>query len=448
MSNYLAIATVTAALQRALQATVQVDVDGARVTTMRPNSLGSGTPETGVNIYLYQAVRNPVWRNNANIKVQNRKGEMAKRSQNALDLHYMISFYGSEVELEPQRLLGSVVRTLNDYSTLTTEMIQDTLNDSNFSYLSDSTLMDQVEEINFLPLDLSLEDLSKIWSVFFQTPYALSLAYKATVVMIEGEEAGQKALPVRERRVGLGAFFYQPTITEVLSEAGKFEPILADSTLLIRGKNLKNNITLVRLGKIEVTPTTVSETQITLSLSFIPANFLRVGVQSLQVVHRISTSIEPISNNGNAANETNSRGQSTLALSSQPAINRGVESNVLPFVLRPSITDVNVSHVEGSGDEPHSVNLTVQVNLTIGKKQKAVLALNEWSIDNPAAYLFDASPRRSDTNSITFKVRHVKPGEYLLRLHVDGAESQLSIDTNSDSPTFNWYIAPRVLIGS
>ena len=57
-------------------------------------------------------------------------------------------------------------------------------------------------------------------------------------------------------------------------------------------------------------------------------------------------------------------------------------------------------------------------------------------------------PRRSDTNSITFKVRHVKPGEYLLRLHVDGAESQLSIDTNSDSPTFNWYIAPRVLIGS
>jgi hypothetical protein len=29
---------------------------------------------------------------------------------------------------------------------------------------------------------------------------------------------------------------------------------------------------------------------------------------------------------------------------------------------------------------------------------------------------------------------------------VDGAESQLGIDTQPESPTFNWYNSPRVVI--
>ncbi|NJL86318.1 MAG: hypothetical protein HC886_10615 [Leptolyngbyaceae cyanobacterium SM1_1_3] len=52
MSNYLAIATVTATLQRTLQAAVQLDVEGSRVTTVRPSDIGNGTPETGVNVFF------------------------------------------------------------------------------------------------------------------------------------------------------------------------------------------------------------------------------------------------------------------------------------------------------------------------------------------------------------------------------------------------------------
>ncbi|CAD5954228.1 hypothetical protein [Planktothrix agardhii] len=40
MSNYLGIATVTATLQRMLQQSVQTDVEGARVTTSRPENTG------------------------------------------------------------------------------------------------------------------------------------------------------------------------------------------------------------------------------------------------------------------------------------------------------------------------------------------------------------------------------------------------------------------------
>jgi hypothetical protein len=418
MSNHLAIATVTVTLQKILQASVQVDVDGARVTTIRPSNLGTGTPESGVNIYLYNVAINPVWRNSADVVNRNRKGDIGKKSRTALDLHYLLSFYGNEVELEPQRLLGSVVRTFTDRKTLTKDMIRDAIAYSNFTYLLDSDLAEQAEDIFLIPLELPLEDLTKIWSVFLQTPYALSMAYKATVVVIEGEQAAQKALPVRDFRIGALPIFNQPTIDWVVSREGKSQPILADSILLIQGRYLKHENVRVRIGRYEVIPLEVSDTQITLPLSSLPTNSLRFGVQSLQVVHQIPSAIR----------------------------NSAVESNVAPFVLRPTIREASIANLEGEGDEGRSGELTVMVNLDIGKAQRVVLALNELSNSNPVSYLFDVSPRQENTTAIKIPIQDIRSGEYLLRLHVDGAESNLLVDTNPDSPTFNYYSSPKVLI--
>ncbi len=130
MSNHLAIATVTATLQKLLQSSIQVDVAEARVTTVRPDGLGKGTPETGVNIYLFRVT--PVnWRN-GDLPTRRTSGELIKRPQIALDLNYIFTFYGNEVELEPQRLLGSVIRTLHSRPVLTTDLIRDTLQDGTF----------------------------------------------------------------------------------------------------------------------------------------------------------------------------------------------------------------------------------------------------------------------------------------------------------------------------
>ena len=46
MSNYLAVATVTATLQRELQSAVGIDVPGATATTVRPDAPGHGVPQT------------------------------------------------------------------------------------------------------------------------------------------------------------------------------------------------------------------------------------------------------------------------------------------------------------------------------------------------------------------------------------------------------------------
>lgn len=420
MSNYLAVATVTATLQRTLQAAVQTDVEGARVTTVRPSDIGAATPETGVNLFLYQVISNPAL-NNMDATPFRSKGLPTKR-QAAIDLYYMFTFYGNETELEPQRLLGSVMRTLNDKRIINQEMIQAACRDSTLPFLGESNLASQVQQISIVPLDLSLEDLSKAWSVFFQTPYSLSVAYKVLVVLVEGEEAPSRNLPIRDRRInGLAPFFNQPHIEQVSAQGGSNTAIVADSTLIITGKQLKGDwATQVRLCNVEVSPTNVSDTQIVLPLSLVPTAALRAGVQSLQIIH--------------AAQPGNSAAQ------------RGKESNIAPFVLRPRLRHIELLNLEGEEEDLRAGELQVQTNLTVGAKQRVIVVLNEWGAVAPSSYLFDAPTRQQDDTTITIPFQNLKSGEYLTRLMVDGAESQLQVDDNPESPTYDWYIGPKILI--
>jgi hypothetical protein len=427
MSNFLAIATVTATLGQTVRAAIGTDVPGAGVTTGRPTApagSGNGTPAPEVNIYLYQVTPNTGWRNE-DLPTRRPNGQLTQRPRVALDLHYLLSFYGDEGQLEPQRLLGSVVRTLHARPMLTRQMIRDTIINPSFPYLAPSNLADDIELVKFTPLPLSLEEFSKLWSIFFQITYTLSVAYQGTVVLIESDDTPQAVLPVRARNIDVVSF-RQPVIEQVISQAGEDQPIVMDSTLVIRGRQLRGEVTQVRISGIEVTPAPedVSDTQIILPLSLalkspplasppLSELTLRAGVQGIQVVH---------------------------------LPHRGVESNVAAFVLRPTITVINVSNVQGSGPAPRSADVNVHIEPTVGRSQRVVLLLNERMSEEPAAYTFVAPPRTADTDTVTIPISGVRVADYLVRVQVDGAESPLSVDTNPASPTFNQYIDPQVTI--
>ena len=208
MSNYLAIATVSGVLRSLLQEVVPGAVAGADVTVKRPEKMGGngGQPQPTVNLFLYQVTPNAAWRN-ADLPTRSPNGQVRQQPQVALDLAYLFTFYGNEASMEPQRLLGKVVSVLNAQPLLSPERIRQTIQaaeqnrDPDDDYLIESDLADQVERVRFTPLTLSFEELSKLWSVFFQVPYALSIAYQASVVLIEGEETPQPVLPVQKRRI-------------------------------------------------------------------------------------------------------------------------------------------------------------------------------------------------------------------------------------------------------
>lgn len=426
MSNHLALATVTATLQRLLQVAVQQDVEGARVTTLMPSQIGEGSLETGVNLYLYHVNHNPALQNNDAAPLRARNKISSKR-QTALELNYLLSFYGNNTELEPQRLLGSVVQTFSDRTTLTSDMIRDAAADSTFSFLTHSDLAEQIQQLQVLPVDLDLEEISKIWSAFFQTPYLLSMGYKVRVVMIDGMEPAARALPVRDRSFGrIVPFAGQPVINEIVSFAGQLAPILADSTLRIRGQQLSHSATTIRIGDVEVTPATVSESEITLTLSAVPDQALHPGIQTLQVLH--SQTVPLMSNSGQLLAPTR----------------RIVESNGTPFVLRPTIAQLTLTDLVGSDDDPRSAMLQITLDLSVEPRQRVSVGLNEWTIRSPAVYFFDCPLRSEITANLTIPVQNIHAGEYLVRIVVDGAESLLTSDENPNSETFQWYIAPKI----
>ena len=416
MSNYLAIATVTATLQRILQQVIQIDVEGASVTTTRPDGTAAGVSETAVNIYLYHIKRNAA-HSNADNPGRQRRGKILKRNQIAVDLFYVITFYGDESELEPQKLLGTTLRTLEDNNVLSPEIIRETISDPTYEFLANSDLADQLEMVRSEFLSISTDELSKIWSVFFQTPYALSVVYKVTVLLIEGEKPAQTALPVRTRN--LSVFPYrlelQPLIQQVTALSGRYQPILRDTTISIKGKKLGTEATQVRVCGQLVTPSFLRDTEIRLSLTSVSPEVLRAGVQGIQIIR-----------------STSRNGRSTLVM----------ESNVFPFVLRPTITEVLLRDVSGSDDDPRSGELRITLDVLVSVSQRVILLLNLYSNENTQGYLFKVTEREQDTNTVSFSFQGIKAGDYLVRVQVDGAESILNYgaDTSAES------ISPRIAI--
>ncbi|MEK9141325.1 MAG: DUF4255 domain-containing protein [Nitrospirota bacterium] len=194
MSNALAIATVTTALAQIVRTAVQSVLPGSDVLTERPDSTPLGQPRA--RLFLYQVSPNGALRNN-DLPTRAANGNVVKRPTTAVDLHYLLAFYGNENDLEPQRMLGAAVRDLHAKPVLMRQMIEDAI--ASETFLAESNLAEAVEQIKFTPSTLSLEELSKLWSVFFQAPYALSVAYQGTVVLIESEDNAQAALPVLRR---------------------------------------------------------------------------------------------------------------------------------------------------------------------------------------------------------------------------------------------------------
>jgi Pvc16 N-terminal domain len=201
MSNYLAIAAVTAALHDILQ-NAALTVSGTDVTLKRPERVSTdGQDKAAINMYLYQTSPNPSW-SNVDLPTRNGNGGLVRRPQIALNLDYLISFYGSELVMEPQRLLGSALAALNAHPVLEMDTIKSAIDSRD--YLSQSTIFDQTELVKFGQINLSLEELSKLWSIFFQVPYTLSVVFRASPVFVEAQLDTLTVKLVAEKGVHIG----------------------------------------------------------------------------------------------------------------------------------------------------------------------------------------------------------------------------------------------------
>ncbi|MCX4969413.1 DUF4255 domain-containing protein [Streptomyces sp. NBC_00654] len=196
MSNALAVATVTQALALLIESNLGPEMDIAvKVETRKPPSEPPGEPT--ITVFLYQVTPNAAMRNN-DLPTRASDGTLRNRAAAPLDLHYVISAYGEEAELVGQRLLGCVIRTLHEIPVLPKELIELA---AERPYLSGSDLAASIQKVRFTPTVMDVDETSKLWGMLHQTPYTLSVAYQASLVVIEGREKPVPAKPVEERTV-------------------------------------------------------------------------------------------------------------------------------------------------------------------------------------------------------------------------------------------------------
>jgi hypothetical protein len=430
MSNFLAIAAATATLRQIIEDAIKPDVSGSDVTTLRPNSPANELPSPGANLYLFQVTPNAAWRNN-DLPTRRGSGDLVQRPRIALDLHYLISFYGDEKNLEPQRVLGSTVRAIHEQPVISRQKIRSVIKaavaaDPNH-FLAKADLDGEPELVKLTPLALTLEELSKLWSVFFQTAYTLSVAYMGTLVLIESSVSPEPALPVRQRGV-YGITLRQPTIEKVEAAPGPDLPIFSGGAIALLGEMLASTPTQVRFGDTLVTvePADARPTRVEVNL---PAG-LRAGVQGVQIEQPVLMG-EPLT------------------------AHAGVESNIAPFVLRPQIGAPSVGAITSTvkdGITYDKAPVTVTFTPKVAQGQRVSLLLNEFqTTPSPTAraYRFNAPPWSeislplgiTDTDTLTFAVSGVIPGQYLVRVQVDGAESVLELDSAGEK-----YVNPVITL--
>jgi hypothetical protein len=442
MSNYKAISVVTAALRNRLTTVCNSVLPGATVTTLRPDAPSqSGLPTVGVNIFLYQVTPNAALRNQ-DLPTRRSDGGVVKHPTAALDLHYLFSFYGHDGNFESQLLLGAVVGNLHALPSLSRDEIQQVFSanalgqagassgatqgdqtiaeivQQNQPALFDpSGLADAVDLVRFTTTELSLEELSKLWSVFLDTPYVLSNIYQAGPVLIEDTGATLVAAgpPVMLPAVVHAFPFpsFTPAIAQVYPSTGQNQPIFANSKLTVEGSFYAGVATTILINGQNVSSQTLPDTprhepQPTITGISLPTG-LSVGAQSVQVQQQIST--------GNPNHPT-----------------RTAISNLAEFILRPTFTH-SVSQFLGTRD------VVLTVTPAVNAHQTVQLLLNPFdptssasSASAPAAFALEApSPQQNGATSFTIPTTglpgiaggEIPAGTYLARIVIDGVESAL-----------------------
>ncbi|GGY07234.1 DUF4255 domain-containing protein [Streptomyces hiroshimensis] len=187
MSDSDAVAAVTRALQVVLGRAAAGTAQGLRVTSKTPDEAASDHQDPPIlNVFLYRTTIDGAWRNTDPPGI--RPGETGRPALPVV-LHYLLTPY---VHDDPQglvalRVLGAAMTALHDHCVLGPD-----------DYDTDADLGDahrQPEPVRITPADLSVDDLSKLWSAF-QSHYRISAAYQARIVLLDSARPARAPLPV------------------------------------------------------------------------------------------------------------------------------------------------------------------------------------------------------------------------------------------------------------
>lgn len=400
MSNLLAVAQATEALRGLLERSVQPDLPYAiKVEARKPPS--NPPADATITVFCYQVTPNGSMRN-ADAPVRDSSGAVIDTPRAAYNMNFLISCYGPEIDLVPQALLGGVVRTLYEQPMLSQQDLDTAAAARPSLAAADLSAADQ--RVRFTPTKLDVDDLSKLWSMMINTPFAPSVAYEATLVFLDGKATPAAGLPVlkSQLRVVPGQ---RPQIEQLLhrplgsTDPPTEGPVPLGHEVILEGSYFLGDTTTVSVADRAISPSAVEDSR----LVFTPPDDLPAGVLAVRVIRQIAFD----------------------------TTTRPLDSPVHAMARQPSIL---AAAVDAAG------MVTIQADLAIGDRQRVALLLDQLdAVGKPPTYRFVAAiplpgPRSPDT--VTIQTQNVAPATYLVRIEVDGVQSATGSDLRTPALAF------------
>ncbi len=401
MSSALAIAAVTRTLRNLLFDAAS-DLGGAEVSAKPPDRARATATGNQINLFLYHTSIDAALRNDD--PPGTRPGEPAFPPL-PLILHYLITAYGDgDDDVMAHNLLGRAMVALHDHPVLGPREIK--------IALAGNDLWEQVERIRITPEALSIDDMYRLWTAF-QTQYRISAAYQARVVLIESRRQARTPLPVLTRGpadagVSVVPFVIPPVPTLTAAQPQRRQPAarLGDEVTL-------SGVHLSGASAIRFLPGRFDDL-----LDTLPGVLLSVTDSEIRFV-------VPDRPDQLAA------GMYTVAAVFPPPAGAAPGtpehlSNEVPLAIAPLVTAGLPANLGRNPDGSVIVDLSCSPRVRTG--QRVVLLFGDRPVQ-PDGF---APP----TAVLRFVVPAAEPGRYLLRLRVDGIDSEF-IDRTVRPPVFD-----------
>jgi Pvc16 N-terminal domain len=390
MSNSLAVATVTSALQQLLTQAVKAFPGGARVTVRPPDKARLTPPGNQLNVFLYHTTLDTAWRNQDMPTI--RPGETGFPPL-PLVLHYVITAYGEsdEDDIKAHQLLGRAMSVLHDHPILGPDEFTE--------LVTGTDLQDQVERVRVTEQVLTVDDMYKLWTAF-QTQYRISAAYEVSVVLIDSSQPNRTPLPVLTR----GANDSGPVAQAAI------EPPFPSLEAVI----LPRQLAALTGDKLTLTGHHLA------GASGVRFSHLGTSLPPQPTDLVTDTQIDVV-----APAELAAGAWTVSALFSQPGQPDRV-SNELPLAVA---SKVDVPPGPLRRDAAGTVTVTLTCSPAVSPRQAVFLLLGDRQI---ALDLAVALP----SGNLRFVVTHAQPGDYFIRVRVDGVDSLL-VDRSQAVPVFD-----------
>jgi hypothetical protein len=412
MSSALAISGVSAVLQFYLAnlyaglsalfgSTVTVS---SKAPDLIQESFGAGAAECQVNLFLHQVTHNTGWRNQ-DLPSAGPDGRSRLSSPPlALDLHYLMTAYGSE-DWQAEALLGFALLMLHENPVLTRQDIGNAISKLPITDptnplsapLGTAGLADQIELLKITPSALGREEMAWLWTAL-KADYRPTFSFQVSVVLIERQNPQTLALPVLVRDIvvepDLTPF---PHITAVVPPFSQPAATLGQ-LVTVQGHRLAAATGVVLTNSVRGITQTIGPTATAnASLQFTPP-LLNTPAELPAGIYDLLVQVAPAS------------GPTT--------------TNSLPFAIAPTI-DTWAPGVLASGNTV----VTVPCSPFVRPGQQVLLAIGDQ--------MTVADAFTAPTNAPSFTYPNLQPtgGLVRARLRVDGIESRV-VDRTTTPPTF------------